>query len=157
MLGKEIIMRDLTVLDLEAKSWQDVLISMNERLCEQGYVNNTYLETILKREAEYPTALPVEPYPIAIPHTETGAIERPFIAPIRLRTPVAWGDMSDPEHTFDVRLVFCLGFRDAGAHIELLQILVHNFQRPDWVEALFSAQSEDEFYDVVAGMEWTAE
>ena len=63
--------------------------------------------------------------------------------------------MSDPDNKLQVKLAFMLGFNEPGAHIELLQILMHNFQRGDWVEKLFSAPSEDEFYDVVMQMEWT--
>ena len=66
---------------------------MGARFRKLGYVNDTYLPSIKKREAQYPTALPVEPYPIAIPHTEATAIIHPFIAPVRLRESVKWGDM----------------------------------------------------------------
>ena len=31
---------------------------------------------------------------------------------------------------------------------------MHNFQRGDWVETLFAAKTEDEFYDAVMDMEW---
>jgi PTS system galactitol-specific IIA component len=118
-------------------------------------VSAGYIESIKKRESRYPTALPVEPYPIAIPHTAAEAIDRPFIAPLRLARPIAWRDMSDPDHTLNVRLVFMLGFKEPGAHIELLQILMHNFQRFDWVSRLYAARTTDEFFDVVLDMEWT--
>ena len=51
-------------------------------------------------------------------------------------------------------LAFMLGFYEPGAHIELLQILMHNFQRKDWVDTLFAAETEDQFYDAVMDMEW---
>ena len=48
-----------------------------------------------------------------------------------------------------------LGFRDPGAHIELLQILMHNFQQQAWVDSLYAAKTEDEYFDAVMQMEWT--
>lgn len=154
MLGKEVIMRELTVMDLDAAEPSQIFEIMGKRFEELGYVNETYVESIKAREAKYPTALPVEPYPIAIPHTEAEAIVRPFIAPVRLKNTIAWGDMSDPDNKLDVKLAFMLGFYEPGAHIELLQILMHNFQRPEWVERLYAATDEDEFYDAVMDMEW---
>jgi len=157
VLGKETIMRELTAIDLDVESYEQVFDTMGARFRKLGYVNDTYLPSIKKREAQYPTALPVEPYPIAIPHTEATAIIHPFIAPVRLRESVKWGDMSNPDNMFDVRLVFMLGFKDPGEHIELLQILMYNFQKPEWVDGLFAATTEDELYDAVISMEWRSE
>ena len=157
MLGKEIIMRDLTALDLDVKSCEQVFDIMGARFLEKGYVNERYLPTIKEREAQYPTALPVEPYPIAIPHTMADAILKPFIAPVRLKNTVKWGDMSDPDNKFDVKLVCMLGFKDPGEHIELLQILMHNFQKSEWANPLFSAKTEDEFFEAFNSMEWAHE
>jgi PTS system galactitol-specific IIA component len=63
--------------------------------------------------------------------------------------------MSDPDNKFNVKLVCMLGFKDPGEHIELLQILMYNFQKPEWVNPLFEAKTEDEFYDAFVKMEWT--
>lgn len=155
MLGKEAIKRELTAIDLDVENYEQVFEKMGSLFLELGYVNETYLPTIKEREAEYPTALPVEPYPISIPHTKASAIINPFIAPVRLKNTVPWGDMSDPDHKFDVKLAVMLGFKDPGEHIELLQILLHNFQRPEWVEPLFAAKTADEFYDAFVTLEWT--
>ncbi|MDY5272101.1 PTS sugar transporter subunit IIA [Tractidigestivibacter sp.] len=154
MLDREVIMRELTVIDLDASCPDEIFDVMGKRFNELGYVNEKYIPSIKKRESMYPTALPVEPHPIAIPHTKADAIVRPFIAPVRLRSTIAWGDMSDPDNKLDVKLAFMLGFYEPGAHIELLQILMHNFQRADWVNALYAAKTEDEFFDAVIDMEW---
>lgn len=154
MLGKEVIMRELTKIDAQIESPTDLFQIMGPRFEELGYVNGDYIQSITTRENTYPTALPTEPYPIAIPHTEGGAILKPFIAPVRLANAIEWGDMSDPDNKLQVKLAFMLGFNEPGAHIELLQILMHNFQRGDWVEKLFAAPTEDEFFDVVMDMEW---
>jgi PTS system galactitol-specific IIA component len=154
MLGKEVIMRELTEIELEATTPFQVFEIMGERFLKKGYVNEKYLPSITERETTYPTALPTEPYPIAIPHTEGDAIVVPFIAPVRLKNTIAWGNMGDPDEKLNVKLAFMLGFNEPGAHIELLQILMHNFQRKEWVDALLKAPTADEFYDVVMQMEW---
>ena len=117
-------------------------------------MNDQYLPTIKQREAEYPTALPVDPYPIAIPHTMATAIIKPFIAPVRLHT-VPWGTCPTRTTSSTSSWSACLASRIQGEHIELLQILMHNFQKPEWVNPLFAAKTVDEFYDAFVKMEWT--
>jgi PTS system galactitol-specific IIA component len=154
MLGKEIIARELATVDLDASNCNEVFDLMGARFKGLGYVNEKYLPTIKAREAKYPTALLVEPHPIAIPHTEADAIIKPFIAPVRLKEPIAWGDMSDPRKSLEVRLVFMLGFKEPKSHIELLQILIHNFQQQHWVSRLYEAKTADDFYQVAIDMDW---
>lgn len=58
---------------------------MTDKLLELGYVKDTFRDAIKTREANYPTALPVEPYPVAIPHSDPENIIKPFIACTRLK------------------------------------------------------------------------
>ena len=157
MLGKEIIMKELTVLDLDASTPEAVFEAMAPKFVELGYAKETYLESIKKREAEYPTALPMEPYPIAIPHTAAEHILKPFVAPVRLKSPVTWGEMSNPDETHDVKFAFMLGFKDPGEHVDLLQILMFNFQKGEWIDRMAAAKTVDEFYDIVMELEWRYE
>jgi PTS system galactitol-specific IIA component len=154
MNGEEVIRRDLTTCSLEAASADDVFVAMNERLLGLGYVNESYLANIRKREASYPTALPVEPHAVAIPHTDPVSVERPFVAPVRLSKPVPWGEMADPQHELPVELVFLLGFHDATGHLKLLQNLVRDFQNEAWMERVFSASTDEELYQAVIEMDW---
>jgi PTS system galactitol-specific IIA component len=154
MLGKEIIRKDLTTYALEAESPDDVFVAMNDKLMRLGYVNDSYLENIRNREASYPTALPVTPYPVAIPHTDPVSVIKPFVAPVRLAHPVLWREMSDPTCELSVGLLFMLGFHDPDGHIKLLQTLVKNFQDTDWVERVFAARSDEELYETVVQMNW---
>ncbi len=153
MAGKEMIKRDLTVIDLEASDYKEVLAYMADIFLEKGYVRETYLESVLAREEKYPTAIPLPAESVAIPHTMPEHIVKEFIAPVRLKHPVEWGEMSDPSSTVPVRMVFVLGLLGAE-HIELLQVLVYNFQRQEWLDRLAAAKTEDEYYDAVMELEW---
>ena len=43
---------------------------MSKKAVDLGYVTEQFLSAIKKREQDYPTALPVKPYPVAIPHSD---------------------------------------------------------------------------------------
>lgn len=152
----DIVYKDLIQLDLEVRSTDELFEVMSERLMALGYVTGDFLESIKAREKEYPTALPIEPYAVSIPHTDPECVKRPFIACIRLKEPIPWREMAANEVVHMVRFIFMLGFKqeDVGdAHVELLQILVNNCQRPDFMERLQQAASIETYFNLVRSME----
>ena len=129
---------------------------MSGRLMELGYVTGDFFESIKEREKEYPTALPIEPYAVAIPHTDPECIKNAFIACIRLKEPIPGREMAANEVVHMVRFVFLLGFKQEAvgdAHVELLQILVNNCQRPDFMERLRQAANIEAYFNLVLSME----
>lgn len=68
----DIVYKDLIQLDLDVRNTDELFEVMAGRLMELGYVTGDFLESIKEREKEYPTALPIEPYAVAIPHTDPG-------------------------------------------------------------------------------------
>lgn len=151
-MEREMLVRELVRLDLEVENQAELFEKMAEPLYKQGFVKKTYLESIKRREEIYPTALPVKPYPVAIPHTDLEHIIRPFIAPVRLKHAIEWREMANNDAIHQVRFVFLLGFMKSDEHIELLQILVENVQDETQMEQLRRAETADEYFQLVCGM-----
>ena len=70
MQKEPMIYRDLIYLDPTYTSQHDLFVSLFQQLYEKGFVQASFLQAIEEREGKYPTALPTEPFPIAIPHTD---------------------------------------------------------------------------------------
>lgn len=151
-MKRDMLFRELVQLDMEAKNQTEVFEQMADILRGQGFIKDTYLESLKVREENYPTALPVEPYPVAIPHTNIEHIVRPFIAPVRLKEEVEWREMANNDAIHQVRFIFMLGFLKSDEHVELLQILVENFQDVELMEQLKHAETADEYFELVCGM-----
>lgn len=155
----DIVYKELIQLDIETETTSQVFEYMAGKLQKLGYVKPTFLEAIKNREKDYPTALGIEPYAVAIPHTDPEHIIRPFIAPIRLKKPVKWREITGAGTVCDVKFVFMLGFHHTDgqegtdAHIELLQILVQNLQDPELMNRLETAKSADEYRALILSME----
>lgn len=152
----DIVYKDLIQLDLDVRNTDELFEVMSGRLMELGYVTGDFLESIKEREKEYPTALPIEPYAVAIPHTDPECIKNAFIVCIRLKEPIPWREMAANEVVHMVRFVFLLGFKQEAvgdAHVELLQILVNNCQRPDFMERLRQAANIEAYFNLVLSME----
>lgn len=152
-MKKDMVFKELIQLDWEVKDQNEFFDKMAEKLRGLGYVKDTYAQALKTREANYPTGLAVEPYPVAIPHAEREHIIKPFIAPTRLKTPIRWCEMGTDDVYHEIRFIFMLGFLGGNEHIELLQVLVENFQKPELMEKLLGAATVDEYYDIVVGME----
>lgn len=151
-MKKNMLFRELVQLDWEVKDQTEVFERMADILFKHGFVKDTYLESLKAREESYPTALPIKPYPVAIPHTDVGHILRPFLAPIRLKNPVEWREMANNDEIHPVRFIFMLGFLKSEEHIELLQILVENFQDKKLMENLANAGTAEEYFQLVCGI-----
>ncbi|MGL5437457.1 MAG: PTS sugar transporter subunit IIA [Lachnospiraceae bacterium] len=151
-MKKDMLFRELVQLDREAADQTEVFTEIADVLFKHGFVKDTYLEALKTREEKYPTALPIEPYPVAIPHTDTIHINRPFIAPVRLKQPVEWREMANNDAVHQIRFIFMLGFLKSDEHVELLQVLVENFQNKELMEQLEQAETADEYFELVCGM-----
>ena len=112
-MNRDIIYKELVQLDLEAESTDEVFSILAEKLEKAGYIRSGFLEAIKEREKNYPTALPIEPYPVAIPHTDPKCIVKPFVACVRLKHPIPWREMAANEIIHQVKFAFMLGFQEA--------------------------------------------
>ncbi len=105
-----------------------------------------FIEAVLKREQEGPTALGEE---LAIPHGKSDAVKEPCIAIARLNTPVLWEGLDGPE---SVRLVVMLAIPSAAqgdTHIHILTELTSLLVDDDIRETLMSATTPEQFLNAL--------
>lgn len=155
-MNHEMICDELCELDLDVKSTDEFFQVMSEKAKQLGYVTEQFCSAIMERESAYPTALPTQPYPVAIPHSDPVNIIKQFIAPVRLKQAIDWCEMANNDHILKVRIVFLLGFQREEGHVELLQVLLENFQDPELMEQLLHAQSKEAYLTIVKNMKGLA-
>lgn len=151
-MNKDMIIKELIQLDWQVADQAEFFERMSTKLLDLGYVRPTFHAAITTREENYPTALPVQPEPVAIPHCDTEHIVKSFIACTRLAQPIKWLEMGTDDVVDHVRFIFMLGFTGHDGHVELLQILIQNFQESAFIDGLLSAKTVDEYYDIVKNM-----
>lgn len=151
-MDSTLICDELCELDLDVKNTDEFFEVMNKKAKDLGYVSENFLAAIKEREINYPTALPTEPYPVAIPHSDPVNIIKQFIAPVRLKEEIDWCEMANNDSILKVKIVFLLGFKREEGHVELLQVLLENFQDEKIMNALLSAQTKEEYLNVVKNM-----
>ncbi len=143
---------DLCEIDLDVHDTDEFFSYMSKKAYDLGYVTENFLPAIKLRESKFPTALPSEPYPVAIPHSDPVNIRKQFIACVRLKDPIDWCEMANNDNVLKVRIVFLLGFKREEGHIELLQVLLDNFQNKELMDQLIDAKSKEEYLKIVRSM-----
>lgn len=151
-MNSTLICDELCELDLDVKNTDEFFEVMSEKAKNLGFVTDSFLDAIKKRETDYPTALPTEPYPVAIPHSDPVNIEKQFIAPVRLKNPIDWCEMANNDSILQVQIVFLLGFKKEEGHVELLQVLLQNFQDESIMNHLLQAKTKEEYLTIVKNM-----
>ena len=141
-MNDTLICDELCELDLDVRSTDEFFEVMSKKAKDLGYVTEQFLSAIKKREQDYPTALPVKPYPVAIPHSDPINIVKQFIAPVRLKNAISWCEMANNDSILSVQIVFLLGFKREEGHVEILQLLLQNFQNEDTMESLLKAATK---------------
>lgn len=135
---------DLILLDVEAVDEKDIITKLGGRMLEKQYVKETYVEAVLEREASLPTGLDIGEFCVAIPHTDSGHVNKSAVSVGVLRKPVKFHSMIAPERTIDAHIVFLLAVKNPDGQVDLLQSLMSVFQNIELLKALKGAGSREE-------------
>lgn len=142
------------ILDCTADSCEAVIRTAVARLAENGYADPQYADAVIEREQTYPTGLPTEEVITALPHANSGHVKKTGICAVRLRSPVDFGNMGDPDEKLPAELVFLLANASgADAHLDDLQELMECFSRKGLLLDLKNAADAAQFGQIFASWE----
>ncbi|OJG64931.1 hypothetical protein RV09_GL001349 [Enterococcus moraviensis] len=138
---------DLIDLQVTVQDEEELFELIAKRLYQAGYVNEGYLDGIKSREIGFPTGLITEYLNIALPHSDTEYIERPFIYIARTTNPIKVKQMGDNQE-MEVRDLFFLGIKDPSKQVGLLQELMVLFQNEAFVSELENTTKNEEVFSL---------
>ncbi|PLS35233.1 PTS sugar transporter subunit IIA [Carnobacterium maltaromaticum] len=142
---KELFQPELIDLQMQANSEEELFAVIAERLLELGYVYSDYLTGITLRERNFPTGLITQHLNIALPHSDTEYVKKPFIYIVRLKQPVIVRQMGDNQEML-VKDIFFLGIKEPSKQVGLLQLLITLFQEEAFMEALQNVEESEAMY-----------
>ena len=135
-------MSELFVIEGEAENWQEALRLTADRLQQEGCVKDDFYECCKKREEEYPTGL-TENCPVAIPHTTKDHVIKQAICALRLRHPVMFQRMDDPDEQVEVKYVLKLALLDDSEHVEIIARVIRYLKDDSALKEMDAASKED--------------
>ncbi len=146
-------MRDmdiLVVLEMDSSSSEDVIRKLGKLLEEKGYVKDTFVKATIEREKSVPTGLELAGgVNAALPHAGVEHVNKPALVVARLKRPVTFRRMDDPESEVSVRIVFMPAIKDPSSYIKTLMRLVDVFKDPWVMDLLTKARTEREVAQIL--------
>jgi PTS system fructose-specific IIA component len=141
--------KELIVLDSDLSSKEDIIRFLGKKADKLGYITDLdeYIKAVERREKEFSTAVG---YGISIPHGKSEAVKEEFIAFMRMKNPIIWGDKVDEP----VRLVFMIGVPESKkgtTHLKILAQICKKLMDKDFRERLLKADQE-QAYELLMGI-----
>lgn len=143
----DLLARELILDDLRARDRDDALVQMAQFLVNRGNCEPPFVQAILDREAAHPSGLPMSDVKIAIPHTDTTYVQQSAILFARLREPVEFRSMGDPEERLSVSLISMFALKEKKRIGDLLETLLTVYQDPAVLRTLQSAAGKEAIYN----------
>ncbi|MCC0642298.1 MULTISPECIES: PTS sugar transporter subunit IIA [unclassified Clostridioides] len=142
MESMQIISSNLIFKDIEVSSNEDALKFLGQRLFDEQYVKESYIEAVIAREKKYATGLPTGIYGVAIPHTDIVHVNEPGIAIGILNKPVKFIMMGTDDTEIDVKVIFMLAVKEPQEQLQLLERLMTIFQDENMLNNIIDLREE---------------
>lgn len=134
---------------INPSSQEELLSSLSDQLLEKGVVKDTFVTGIIDREKNFPTGLPVQPFGVAIPHTDNDHVVKEQIGFASLKEPVKFKIMGSDSDYVDVSLVFILALKYPDKQLDMLQKLITLFQNEGVLNQLYECNEVDLFKEIM--------
>ena len=140
---------------LKARDRNDAIIQLNQRLLAKGYVKETHLAEVLKREESFPTGLRLEGgVNVALPHCDAEHTNEMALAIGILDQEVGFRQMGSAPESSDivpVKVVFLLACNDKKLLLPYLQKFTRMFRQKDLIKRISESQGCTEVEEAVSG------
>lgn len=134
----------LICLNLAAADKETVIHKLAALLNACGAVGPEYGRAVCERERVFPTGLPTRGVCVAIPHADAEHVRFSALALASCASPVAFGNMGNPDETLPVELVILLAVADGKEQVQVLRQLAEAFGEPHILQALRAARTPEE-------------
>ena len=143
---KDLLMRNLMIMNLKSTTKKDVIDEMIEKLYEEDIINDVmkFREEIMKRELECSTGLGEG---VAMPHAKTNAVNKPAIVFARSTTGVDY-EALDGEDTYIFFMIAATEGQNQ-MHIETLAKLSKLLLKEGFIDRLKNSESPDDVYKTI--------
>jgi galactitol PTS system EIIA component len=153
----QLLVSQAVLLQDDAPDSSTIIRRLGERLNQQGYVTDGFIDATLLREATMPTGLPLGgEYNAAMPHVDLEYVYKPAIALATLKNPVIFHHMVMNEEEVPVQLVIMLALDQPKSQIEALQQVANVLQNPEVVSGLIAARDPEEVIAILTNLEKVA-
>lgn len=148
---KDFLSKEAVLLGLDASTSEEVIRQLGEKLREQGFVKDNFVEAALEREANMPTGLPLGgDFNAAIPHVDIEYVNESALGLATLKEDVVFYNMVENDVEVPCRLVIMLALDKPKSQIEMLQSVAAVLQDPEVISKLVQAKTTEEVFEILS-------
>lgn len=151
----EELKESLIFTNLEAKTYEDVMRAVGQKVTAEGFAKESYVDALINREKDFPTGLDIDGFGVAIPHTDVSHVNKAATAIAILKNPVTFVQMGTDDDYVDAKVIFVLAVDDPKGHLEQLQRIISIIQDKDALEKLTQVNEASEIINVIKEKEKT--
>lgn len=152
---KNLFNKELVFLDIESANENELFEVMADKLKNKGFVNEKYLDGLIKREKVFPTGLQLEDYGVSIPHTDPETVKKDFIAIVRPRSPISFSLMEDNDKKASMDLCFFIGLRDGKKSPAALMELISLIQNHKLILSVLNENNKEKIIEKIQEVRFT--
>lgn len=146
---EELLDEEFICINLNIASQEDLFKELYTIFYKKGYVKESYLDGIKKREDIFPTGLDTGLIKVGIPHTDCDHVIKTGIIIATLKQPIYFRKMDDPKTSIPVDIVFMLAIKEPENQANTLMKLMGLFNKHDVLCSIKNATNKEELKDIV--------
>jgi|UPI0005A744F0 Phosphotransferase system mannitol/fructose-specific IIA domain (Ntr-type) len=137
------------IADEKTYEEKEILEFIGSKLIKLGYVKETFTAALIAREAEYPTGLKMEPFPVAIPHTDPEHVKKPCVCIVRLKNGVEFHEMMNTIETVRVNYIFCIVLASPDKQTGVLQNIISITSNKNLMDRIGKADTPKDILKII--------
>ncbi len=126
---------------------EEIIRRLGTLLQKNGYVKDSYIQSVLDREIIFPTGLQTKSLGFAIPHTDSEHVKITTVAIATLEKPVIFRAMGSPDEDISVSIVMMLAVSNPKQVVDTLVKVISILENEVTIEKLEKATTSVEIYD----------
>ncbi len=138
------VVKDLVFVNDDVETQEEVLMILSHKAKQMNLLTSVheFVRAVYKRENEYSTAVG---FGIAIPHGMSDTVQKSFIAFMKPKESILWGN-----EKVKVNLIFLIGVpqtKKEAIHLKFLSQISKYLMKEDFRNVLLSCHDREEAYD----------
>ena len=149
----EQLKENLIFPELEVKNSSEIMEEMGAAFIREGLCKESYINSLINRESEFPTGIDIDGFGIAIPHTDVSHVNESGIGIATLRKPVKFIQMGTDDEEVETRVVVMLAVDNPQKHLSTLQSILEVLQDKNVLYQLSNAKEKKEVIEIIKNKE----
>jgi galactitol PTS system EIIA component len=135
---------DLIFLNQENVTRDELFTQVSQQLLNKGLVKESYLDAIIARENDHPTAMQLANMVVAIPHVDVEHVNEERLVVATSKSGIEFKSAEEFDATVDSNVIFFLLLKNKDDHLQFLVKLMGLFRQSDVMNKLLNATTPNE-------------